>query len=280
MEDILRAAVLGVVQGLTEFLPISSSGHLILARDLFGWEFADELTFDVALHIGTTVAVLLYFWNEWLMMFRAFLDRYVLRRARPVPAPEGPAAIFNERLLLLLALGSIPTAIVGLLFDAYLEEETRKPEVVGVAMIVGGLFLFAADTFGRRVRDLGTTNVGDSAWIGGAQALSLVPGVSRSGITMSVGLFRGFTRPDAARFSFLLLTPAIIGAALLKGGEAVADGIPSGDLDIILVGATVSGVVGWLSIRFLLRLVQFGTYRPFVIYRLVMGVFVLVYFVP
>jgi undecaprenyl-diphosphatase len=275
MEEILQAIVLGIVQGLTEFLPISSSGHLVVARDLFGWEFSDELTFDVALHVGTTVAVVVYFWNEWIMMARAIFGRV---SRSPVDEVSGAATIFNERLLLLLVIGSIPTAIVGLLFDAFLEDEVRKPVIVGVALIVGGLVLLAADTWGRRTRDLKALNWKDAAIVGGAQAMALVPGVSRSGITISAGLFRDINRQDAARFSFLLLTPAIAGAALLKSAEAIKDGIPSGDLDILVAGAITSAIVGWLSIRFLLRLVQFGTYRIFVYYRFVAGAFIILYF--
>jgi undecaprenyl-diphosphatase len=274
MEDILRAIVLGIIQGLTEFLPISSSGHLIIARDLFNWEFADDLTFDVALHLGTTVAVLVFFRNEWLYMIRGGLARVFGREVADTPF----GTVYDERLLWLLAIGSIPTAIVGLTIDRWFEDDLREPLIVGVMLIVFGVVLYAAERAGSRTREIGETNWHDAVFIGLAQAISLVPGTSRSGVTISAGLFRGMTRTAAARFSFLLLTPAIIGAGLLKGAEAINDGIPSGDIDIIVVGALVSAIVGFLSIGWLLRLVQVHTYLPFVVFRLALGSFVLVYF--
>jgi undecaprenyl-diphosphatase len=274
MEDILRAIVLGIIQGLTEFLPISSSGHLIVARDLFGWEFADDLTFDVALHVGTTVAVIAFFWKEWLAMLRGGLA-YVFSRSQRERSSE---SIYDARLLLLLALGSVPTAMVGLIFTTFLEDEVRDPIVVGVMLVIFGAVLFAAERIGSHRRTIDSTGWQDAVAIGLAQAISLLPGTSRSGVTISAGMARGFTRHDAARFSFLLATPAIIGAGALKTGEAIVDGIPSGDADVIAVGAVVSAIVGWMSIGWLLRLLQSSTFAPFVGYRLVAGVFVLVYF--
>lgn len=272
MEDILRAIALGIIQGLTEFLPISSSGHLIVARELFGWEFADDLTFDVALHLGTTAAVIAYFWSEWLEMLRSGWD-WVRERDRPLDDPD---RAYDARLLLLLALGSIPAAISGLFFDIVLD--VRSPIIVGVMFIVFAVVIYAVDRSSRGTRQVANADERDAAWVGMAQAVSLVPGVSRSGITMSAAMLRGFSREQAARFSFLLATPAILGAGLLKGLEAAVEGIPSEDIDAIIAGATVSAVVGWLSIRYLLRLLQTGTFTPFVIYRLIAGAFVIVYF--
>lgn len=273
MEDTLRAVALAVVQGLTEFLPISSSGHLIVTRDLFGWDFTDDLTFDVALHLGTTVALLVFFWREWLLMLRAGLRWAVNGGRDPDPDP-----IYNSRLVFLLVLGSIPAAIVGLVFNSYVEDSVRSPLVVGATLLVFGAALFAADSRGGRSRTVGSCGWRDALWIGSAQAVSLVPGVSRSGVTISAALFLGFTRQEAARFSFLLATPVIVGAGALKVAEALADGIPREDIGTIVVGAAVAAAVGWIAIRFLLRLVQNGTYLPFVIYRVLVGVFVLVYF--
>ena len=272
MEDILRAIALGVIQGLTEFLPISSSGHLIVARELFGWEFADDLTFDVALHLGTTAAVIAYFWSEWLAMLRSGWN-WLRRRDQPADDPE---KAYDARLLALLAIGSIPAGISGLFFDIVLD--VRSPIVVGVMFIVFAVVIYVADRSSRGRRDVASADATDAAWVGMAQAVSLIPGVSRSGITMSAAMTRGFSREQAARFSFLLATPAILGAGLLKGAEAAVEGIPADDIGPIIAGATVSGVVGWLSIRYLLRLLQTGTFTPFVAYRLIAGVFVVVYF--
>jgi len=272
MEDILRAIVLGVIQGLTEFLPISSSGHLIVARELFGWEFADDLTFDVALHLGTTVAVIAYFWSEWLAMIRSGWQ-WLQRRGRPEDDPE---EAYDARLLALVALGSVPAAISGIFFDVVLD--VRSPIVVGVMFIVFAVVLLVVDRLSRGRRDVTSADAADAVSVGTAQAVSLIPGVSRSGITISAAMLRGFSREQAARFSFLLATPAILGAGLLKGAEAAVEGIPADDIDAIVAGATVSAVVGWLSIRFLLGLLQTGTFTPFVVYRLLVGTFIVVYF--
>jgi len=272
MEDILRAIALGVIQGLTEFLPISSSGHLIVARELFGWEFADDLTFDVALHLGTTAAVIAFFWSEWMAMLRSGWH-WLAHRDTPVDDPE---RVYDTRLLIVLAIGSVPAAIAGVFFEAVLD--VRSPIVVGIMMIVFAFVLYAADRLTHGSRQLGDAQPADAVWVGGAQAVSLVPGVSRSGVTISAAMARGFSREQAARFSFLLATPAILGAGLLKSAEAAVNGVPSSELDAIVVGAAVSAVVGWLSIRFLLRLLQTGTLVPFVVYRLIAGTFILLYF--
>lgn len=273
VEDVLRAIVLGIVQGLTEFLPISSSGHLIITRDIFGWDFADDLTFDVALHIGTLLAVITYFRNEWVSMLRGLLSRFL-----GVERDHRLGEVFDERLLFVVITGSIPVAIVGLAIDSWVEDELRDPLVAGAMLIVFGMILLAAERLGRRKRSVESAGWKDAALIGGAQALSLIPGVSRSGVTITAGLFDGFTRADAARLSFLFATPAIGGAGLLKTVEAITDGVPSDEIAAIFVGAAVSAVVGWLSIRFLMRLVQTRTYLPFVAYRFALGAFVIVYF--
>jgi undecaprenyl-diphosphatase len=273
MEDVLRAVALGIVQGLTEFLPISSSGHLIVTRELFGWDVGDDLTFDVALHIGTTLALITFFWREWLLMARAGL-RWTANGGRD---PE-PDPVYNSRLLFLLLLGSIPTAIVGLIFDLALNDEIRSGFVVAAMLVTFAGVLFAAETLGSRHRGIESCLWRDAVVIGAAQAVSLIPGVSRAGVTITAALALGFNRTDAARFSFLLATPIILGAGLLQGTQAVLDGLGSDDAAVILVGAAAAAVVGWLAIRYLLRLVQSGTYMPFVVYRLAVGVFLLAYF--
>lgn len=273
VEDIIRAIALGIVQGLSEFLPISSSGHLIITRELFGWEFADDLTFDVALHIGTLIAVITYFWGEWVSMLRGLLSR-LFRLERDHRFSD----VYDERLLVIVLLGSVPVGVVGLALDNWAEDELRDPLIAGAMLIVFGAILFAAERLGRRERPVESAGWKDAVLIGGAQALSLIPGVSRSGVTISAGLFDGFKRVDAARLSFLLATPAIGGAGLFKLAEAITGGVPTHEISAIIVGAAVSAIVGWLSIRFLMRLVQTRTYVPFVAYRVAVGIFVLVYF--
>jgi undecaprenyl-diphosphatase len=272
--DELRAIVVGLVQGLTEFLPISSSGHLIVVREMFHWHFLeDDLTFDVALHLGTTVAVLAYFWREWLQMLRALLPG---RKATQVPA--NPASIYDSRFLMLLVVGSLPAAIVGFALNDWVENEVRSPLIVGAMLIVFGLVLLFAERLGRKVRQTADAGWGDALLVGCAQAVSLVPGVSRSGVTITAALARGFRREDAARFSFLLATPVIVGAGLLKMTQAIHDGIPSSDVPVLLAGTVTASLVGWASIGYLLRLVQSQSYAPFVVYRLLAGVFFLAYF--
>jgi undecaprenyl-diphosphatase len=272
MEDFLRAIVLGIVQGLSEFLPISSSGHLIVVRDLLQWQFTDNLTFDVALHVGTTVAVLAYFWREWLAMLQAALRWLFGQRERRV------GEVYNEHILGLIVLGSIPVAILGLAFESKVEEEIRDPVVVGAMLIVFAGVLFAAERFGRGHRSLSEATWRDAALIGGAQAISLVPGVSRSGATIAAGLFRNFGRQDAARYSFLLSTPAIGGAALLKFSEAAGNGTLNDNLDQMLGGAAAAAIVGWLAIAYLMRLVQTRSFLPFIVYRVLAGAFFVIYF--
>lgn len=272
MEGILRAIVLGIVQGLSEFLPISSSGHLIVVRDLFDWQFTDNLTFDVALHVGTTVAVLAYFWREWLSMFRSALRWITGDREHPV------GQVYTHRTFLLIALGSVPIALLGAAFESEIEDKLRDPIVVGSLLIAFSAVLLGADRFGRGHRSLHEATWLDALFIGGSQAIALAPGVSRSGITISAGLFRHFNRQDAARYSFLLSTPAIGGAALLKFTEAASDGTLNDDVGQLLFGALSAAVVGWLSIAFLMRLVRSTSFAPFVVYRVLAGAFIVAYF--
>jgi undecaprenyl-diphosphatase len=272
MEDVLRAIVLGIVQGLTEFLPISSSGHLIAVRELLGWEFTDDLTFDVSLHLGTTIAVLVFFWREWRQMLRSLLLRLTGEKR-----PEF-AGVYDDRMLLLVVAGSVPIGIVGIVFLDWIEEETRSVALVGALLMALGLVLAFAERVGRRKRTLGEAGLRDALLIGSAQAFSLLPGVSRSGVTISAGLLLGFTREEAARFSFVLSTPAIVGAGILTLGDAIDEGALEGEAEVILAGVITAAIVGWLSIGALLRLVQTRSFLPFVAYRLLAGAFLVIYF--
>lgn len=250
-----QAIVLGVVQGLGEFLPISSSGHLIVVPWLLGWD-VQSLSFDVALHVGTLAAVLWAFAGEWWRLLTGGLRG--LREGRPFQTPEG-------KLLLSLALACVPAVVVGLLLEKWAETTFRSPALVGVTMAVMGLVLLLAD---RRAEGGTGTVVGisyrDALLIGAAQALALVPGVSRSGSTISMALFLRYRREDAARFSFLLATPITAAAALLKVPHLLA----GGELNLVLPGMVAAAVVGFASIRLLLAYVRTRNYLPFVYYRL------------
>jgi undecaprenyl-diphosphatase len=248
----LQAIVLGALQGLGEFLPISSSGHLIAVPWLLGWK-EHSLSFDVALHLGTLAAVLYAFAGDWWRMGTSALTG--LRRGRPCAEPGG-------RLLGLLALASIPGAVAGKLLDDWAETAFRSPAIVAGAMALMGLVLLIAD---RRqgTRQTGDVSLGIALLIGTAQAIALVPGVSRSGVTISAALILGLRRDQAARFSILLATPITLGAALLK----VPHLLHGEQVQLALVGMAAAAVVGWLSIFVLLQYVRTRNYQPFVWYR-------------
>lgn len=260
--DLVRAAILGIVQGLTEFLPVSSSGHLILVPALFGWE-DQGLAFDVGLHGGTLTALLAYFWRDWVVMGRSALSDLAAWRVLPATL-SGPT-----RLLLLIALGSVPTAVVGFAFASSIEENLRQPWLVAILLAgVGGIMLVADRQTGQRrtIRDL---RWGDALIIGLAQACALLPGVSRSGATIAAGLFRHLGRGDAARFAFLLGTPAFIGAALVASRDLTEESAP--DLVELAVGFACSALVGLAVIHWLLRFLRTRTLLPFVAYRVIVA---------
>ncbi|MCC6387135.1 MAG: undecaprenyl-diphosphatase UppP [Dehalococcoidia bacterium] len=256
--EFVRAAILGIVQGLTEFLPVSSSGHLVLIPALFGWE-DQGLSFDVGLHLGTLLAILGYFWRDWVEMVRvgtADLARYQFRFSRH----RRPS-----QFLWLIALGSVPAAVVGFLFNDWIEEHVRQPWLIAITLAAVGAVMLYADSRGTRARTMSSIGVVDAVVIGVAQACALIPGVSRSGATITTGLFRGLDRNDAARFAFLLGTPAFVGAALLKGKDLASE--TSTDLAALGVGFICSAVVGFLVIHFLLRYLRTRSLAVFVWYR-------------
>lgn len=264
-----QAIVLAVIQGLTEFLPVSSTAHLALFPWFAGWT-DPGLTFDVALHAGTLVAVLLYFWKMWLDMLMA---------AAGLGPKSDPKTGENRRLFWYLIIGTIPAGITGLLFEKKADAEFRTPVVIGTALILVALFMWAAERAGRRREtSLGQVTLADSIWIGIAQAIAVVPGVSRSGITMSAGLFRNLDRETDARFSFLLSTPIIAGAVLKKGMELRHEGLGPDMTLPFVVGVIISGLVGYAVIAWLIRFLSRNTFKPFVIYRIALGIVVLVWF--
>lgn len=266
---ILHAIVLGIVQGLSEFLPISSSGHLILTRWFFGWESQPddvEKAFDVALHFGTLVAVALYFRHDLVRYIREGV-RLLWNRERPVD-PDG-------RIAWLLVVATVPAALVGAAFENWIDERLGTPVIIAVSLIGFGLLLWWAD---RHVghRHLESLSTRDALVVGAAQALALNPGTSRSGITITAARQIGFERDSAARISFLMSLPVIAGAVVLKVGKLVIDGIPEGLLTPMIVGVITSFVAGWLAVWGTLRLVRTRSFTPFVVYRVALGTVVLV----
>jgi len=274
---IYQAIVLAVVQGLTEFLPVSSTAHLWLVPWLLKWK-DPGLTFDVALHAGTLLAVLAYFWRYWveIVLLGFGLSGAAARQSGSSSHSAREDLSQNPKLLWYMAIGTIPAALAGWRFEHAAEEQLRSPIIVGVALIVIGLFMWAGDWLGKRERDLGHVGLLDSFLVGAAQALAVIPGVSRSGVTMTAGLFRRMKRETAARFSFLLSTPIIAGAALKKTLEIRHTGLPHEMRLPFLGGAIVSALVGYLVIAVLIRYLERRTFKVFVVYRVVLGVILLV----
>jgi undecaprenyl-diphosphatase len=266
---LIHAIVLGLVQGFSEFLPISSSGHLILTRWFLGWDEQPtdvEKAFDVALHFGTFLAVVLYFRHELTRYVREGL-RLLWRRERPID-PDG-------RIAWLLVVATVPAALVGALFESWIDDRLGTPTVIAVSLIVFGVLLWWADrATGRRTVDEFHTR--DALLVGAAQALALNPGTSRSGITMTAARQIGFDRDAAVRLSFLMSLPVIAGAVVLKVGRLIVDGVPDGLVTPMVVGVTTSFLAGLAAVWGTLRLVRTQSFTPFVVYRVALGVVVLV----
>ncbi len=268
---VLQAIILGIVQGLTEFLPISSSGHLLLVPWLFNWHFLLEnpdlnKTFDVALHLGTFVAVVAYFWREIVKLIGAWA-RSITRRSLAEP---------EAKLAWLLIVSTIPAALVGVLLEDFITERLGKPWMIGVALIVFAGFMYLVDHIARLDREMEQLSWLDALLIGVAQALALLPGVSRSGITMMTGLLLRLDRESAARYSFLMSIPVIGGAAAYKGLQVAQDGLPAGTATPFLFGMAAAALSGLAAIWFVLAYLKRHNFNLFVVYRLVIGAGVLV----
>jgi undecaprenyl-diphosphatase len=267
---IYHAVVLGLVQGFSEFLPISSSGHLLLVPWLFDWNDFDDpsikKTFDVALHLGTLVAVVGYFWRDLIVYVREGA-RLVFRRDQP-STPEGRLAWF-------LVLATLPAAAVGALFEGVIDERLGTPLIIALSLIFFGLLLGWADRRGG-TRDIEEFEGREALIVGGAQALALNPGTSRSGITMTAARWLGFNRDAAVRISFLMSIPVIAGAVVLKGAGLAQDGLDPSLRLPMLVGIVTSAIAGWIAVWGTIRLVRSYSLMPFVIYRVALGVVILI----
>jgi len=277
--SIFQSIILGVLQGLGEFLPISSTAHLILAPWFFGWS-DPGLSFDVALHLGTLIAVVAFFWKDWLIIFQLafrqlldfFLEIFYPSRSNQRKIIESQ---YPSQLLWLLALASVPGAIFGILLNDKAEEAFRSPILIAFTLSVVGVIIFLADKYVLNRKELKAVTFWDALWIGLSQAVAIIPGVSRSGATMGAGLLLGLSREQAARFSFLLSTPIIFGAAIVKVPHLLKAGI---DMPIIF-GILASAITGYLAIKYMLRFIQKVGYGPFLCYRLALAlVVVAVYF--
>jgi undecaprenyl-diphosphatase len=262
---IWQAVLLGIIQGLTEFLPISSSAHLAVMPYFFGWK-DQGLTFDIALHFGTLLAVLGYFFRDW---WQIVLQGFGMK-------PGGDEMIArNPKLLWLLVAATIPAGVIGLLFEDQAEAAGNNLYMIGTWSILMGLLMAWAERTSRQRNDLGHVSVRDSVTIGAAQALAVMPGVSRSGITISAGLFQGLDRHAAARFSFLLSTPIIGGAAAKNFYDMYQTGIPEEMQAAFAVGIVVSAITGALTIRFFMDFLRRRTLGLWVTYRVIFGIMVI-----
>jgi undecaprenyl-diphosphatase len=270
VDVLLQALIMGIVQGLTEFLPVSSSGHLILVPYLFGWddEFITSLAFSVMLHLGTLIALLVYFRADWLRIIPAGLA--ALRDRSFAGDPD-------RKLAWLLVAATIPAAVVGFLFSDIFETTIREPALVVVTLVIGGVILYVADAVGPETRTVEDVTFPIATGIGAAQALALIPGISRSGISISAGRFAGLDRPSAARFAFLMATPITAGAIVFEArklltGEAGVEV----EVGALVVGLVASMLAGFAAIHFMLRYLRTRSLRIFVWYRFALAAVVVV----
>lgn len=258
MLELIEAIILGIVQGLTEFLPVSSSGHLLLGQYFLGLDQARfGLSFDVALHLGTLLAVVSFFWRDLVRMALAFLRSL---RQRDFSDPD-------QRLAYLILASTIPAALIGYLLEDFFETAVRSPWVVVFNLVLVGVLFIVGEAVGSKVREASKLTLPEAVGVGLAQAAALVPGVSRSGATITLGLFLGLRREEAARFSFLMSVPIIAGAGILQLREVVSQGMSAYDTLLFGAGFVSSAVVGYLAIRFFLRFVVDHSLRAFAYYR-------------
>jgi undecaprenyl-diphosphatase len=270
MDQVIQAVVLGIVQGLTEFLPVSSSGHLIVVPALLGWDdpFIESLAFSVMLHVATLLALLIYFREDWRRIIPAGLATLGDRSFRGDP---------DRKLAWLLVASTVPAVIVGVALNDLIETAFREPRLVAITLVVGGAILWIADRLGSRRREMSSLTFPLAMGIGAAQAIALVPGVSRSGISISAGLFAGLTREAAARYAFLMATPITAGAGAWELRKIVS-GEAGVDLPIVplLAGMVAALIAGLLAIAVVLRYLRSNGVGVFVAYRLVLAAVVVV----
>ena len=266
-----QVIILALVQAATEFLPVSSTAHLVLVPWLFGWD-DPGLLFDIALHLGTLLAVLVYFARSWVRLISLGLGLPILP-----PEPGDPDAVIykNPRLFWFLVAATFPAGIAGLALEDYVASTLRSPVVIGVMLIAVGLLIWWAERRGRLDNDLDQMSLRQAMLIGCAQAVALIPGTSRAGITIATALFLGFRRPAAARFSFLLSSPIIAGASIKAALGVMGHGIPPEMQVPFVVGILTSAVSGYAVIALFLSYLQRSNMNVFIYYRVIFGIIVL-----
>lgn len=268
--DYIFSIILSLVQAITEFLPISSSGHLIIVHQLIQSELLNSLTFDVILHGGTLLAVVIYFWQDVVNILKGFfqsLFRWNLGHN------------FNQQLAWLVIIGTIPAAVVGYFFTDLIEQIFRSVYWVIIMLIVGGILFIIFEKISQKRRDLESLTFFDALFIGLAQVLAFIPGTSRSGITMVAGLAKHLNRVTAARFSFLLSIPVILGANIRKVTQITSDDFSGVFVFVSILGAAIAALIGYFTIKFLLRFLQHHSLTTFAIYRFILALVLLLIFV-
>ena len=269
MDTSIQALVLGIVQGLTEFLPVSSSGHLILVPWFFGWKdpFINSLAFSVMLHMGTLLALLVYFWHDWLTLIPAGLASIRDRSLAGDP---------DRKMAWLIVVATIPAVLVGPILNDTIENAVREPAPVALMLCVGAAILWLAERWGSKLREMSSLTFVGALGIGVAQVLALVPGISRSGVSIAAGLFQGLNREAAARFSFLMATPVVAGAGVFEALKLVKSSDVKPDTHLIAIGFVAAAISGLLAIRFMLEFLRRQSVNSFVVYRVALAIAVFV----
>ena len=269
MDLSIQALIMGLVQGLTEFIPVSSSGHLILVPWVMGWKdpFIDSLAFSVMLHMGTLLALLVYFWHDWLTLIPAGLASIRDRSLAGDP---------DRKMAWLIVVATIPAVLVGPILNDTLENAVREPAPVAVMLCVGAAILWLAERWGSKLRQMNSLTFVGALGIGVAQVLALVPGISRSGVSIAAGLFQGLNREAAARFSFLMATPVVAGAGLFEALKLVKGSTVKPELHLIVIGFVAAAISGLLAIRFMLAFLRRQSVNSFVLYRVLLAAAVFV----
>jgi undecaprenyl-diphosphatase len=260
--SVFNSIILGIIQGLTEFLPVSSSGHLIIARDIFGWHNNIDLSFDAVLQLATVLAIIVFFWKDIWILIREFIN---LIQRKPVEEK-------NKTLIYAIILGTIPAIITGVLLERYMETTFRSVILVSVILLLGSAVMFFAEKLSKKDKKL---TIKRGFYIGLFQCLALIPGFSRSGATISGGLFNGLNREEAARFSFLLSIPIILGSGLKKLLDIWKGGSIESDYLNLLFGSISAFIVGLIVIKFLMDFLKKHSLNFFIIYRIVLAILVL-----
>jgi undecaprenyl-diphosphatase len=262
----IQALIMGLVQGLTEFIPVSSSGHLVLVPWLFGWKdpFISSVAFTVILHMGTLFALLVYFWRDWMKLIPAGLAAVRDRSFKNDP---------DRKMAFMLIVATIPAVLVGPIFESKFEDLVREPARIALMLCVGAAILWLADRWSSKERDMDSLTFRESLIIGVAQVVALVPGISRSGVSISAGLFLGLTRESAARFSFLMATPVIGGAGVWEARKFLThEAGPSPEINVIVIGFLTALVSGFFAIRFMLAFLRRQPVTAFVVYRVIAAI--------